>query len=270
MLAAQLPTTNHTTHRTAKSSRVGQTLRQAGCFLLLSAALSLGQAQAAPTYDAAADFSLATNPNGAWAYGYSTTLTGALILHTESLNASGLDVWRTNIGSNDPTVYKNNTANTVTASTIQIEAGRMALHPGPNNEFEKVRLTVGAAGDYDVNGAFWGVDVIGTSTDVHVLLNGVAYFDDVVNGFGAGSTTQFSSLISLAVNDTLDFVVGFGLGPNAHYFNDSTGFSVTVTPRAGNTVAEPTSAALAGLAGLGLMAVATRRRRGGAAPRGQA
>jgi len=35
----------------------------------------------AANYDPAADFSLSSNPNGLWSYGYSITLGGAFTLH---------------------------------------------------------------------------------------------------------------------------------------------------------------------------------------------
>ena len=54
-------------------------------------------ALAGQIYDAAADFSLANNPNGVWSYGYELSFGSGFQLHTTSTNdgfgVSGLKVW---------------------------------------------------------------------------------------------------------------------------------------------------------------------------------
>jgi hypothetical protein len=64
----------------------------------------------ASTYDPAAEFSPTANPNGVWSYGYSTSLGSAMTLFPEHLNMDGIDFWRTNIATSDPTVFHNGTA----------------------------------------------------------------------------------------------------------------------------------------------------------------
>ena len=44
--------------------------------------ISVGHAKI--IYDASEDFSLASNPNDVWSYGYSTTLGGELVLYTDN------------------------------------------------------------------------------------------------------------------------------------------------------------------------------------------
>src|SRR5581483_1299771 len=126
------------------------------------------------SFDVATDFSAAANPGGAWRYGYSTTLTGPLILNAESGSyTTGVDFWRTNISSGDPVATRNSTAQVVGISSFQLQPGQFAFHPGPDGEYEKARLTVPAALTYLIAGSFAGADTTGTTTDVHILLNGV-------------------------------------------------------------------------------------------------
>lgn len=209
------------------------------------------------TYDLAADFSTAANPNGVWHYGYSTALGGALILHTSTSAHpayAGIDNWHTDLGYGVPVILRNSTADAVTnnTGTIVLTAGQLASHPGTGGEFSVVRFTSPEAGLFNVSGAFLGADLVGASTDVHILLNGSAVFDGNVFGFGAGSGTSFNSNWSLAAGDTLDFVVGWG---NGDFTSDATSVSAVITQ-----VPEPTASALLVLGGLAA-ARAVRSRR---------
>jgi hypothetical protein len=223
-------------------------------------AVSALPAKATAIFDVATDFSIVGgNPNGAWSYGYSTSLTSALILHAENQTISGVDFWDTNIAVTVPAAFHNATSNVVTLfSTVQLQPGQFALHPGPNNEYAKARLTVQTASDYSIMGAFSGADIQGTTTDAHILLNGVSIFDGMVNGLGPNTGPSFSLTRSLFVGDTLDFAVGFG--SNGHYYADSTALSAQIT-----AVPEPETDALmlVGLAGLGLVGFAARNKRNG-------
>jgi hypothetical protein len=96
----------------------------------------------------------------------------------------------------------------------------MAFHPGPNGEYSVIRWTAPQAGFLSLTTMFSGLVYVGpTTTDVHVLLNGISLFDDVVEGFSA--TSSFSAARTVAFGDAIDFAVGFG--SNRTYFNDSTG-----------------------------------------------
>ncbi len=174
--------------------------------------------------DIAGSFSTASNPQGVWRYGYTPTLGGALTVHaSKGTTAGGLDFWRTNLGGGVPWVAHNPTAAAITQNTLTVGPGAMSLYPGPGGEFAVVRFTAPVAGDYTVAGAFVGQDSTGTSTDVHVLRNGVAQFNGAVNGNGAGSAVTFSLTLTLAAGGTVDFVVGDG--PGANNAGDSTGLS---------------------------------------------
>ena len=231
--------------------------------LAVLCAISALPAQATAIFDVATDFSIVGgNPNGAWSYGYSTSLTSALLLHTQNETISGVDFWDTNLAVKVPAAFHNATSNVATLfTTVQLQPGQFALHPGPNNEYAKARLTVQTASDYSIMGAFSGADIQGTTTDVHILLNGVSIFDGMVNGLGANTGPSFSLTQSLVVGDTLDFAVGFG--SNGSYYNDSTALSAQIT-----AVPEPETYALmlAGLSGLGLVRFAARNKQYGNLP----
>jgi len=129
----------------------------------------------ARVYDVAADFSTNSNPNGVWSYGYSTTLAGPVTLHNERGNLAGLDYWRTDIWLGVPGVYFNPGHSTVTNNTLVLGPRQLSFHPGPNGEFCLIRFTAPTNGQYQVSGVFTGVDTDGTTTDVHILVNGVIF-----------------------------------------------------------------------------------------------
>jgi len=178
-------------------------------------------------FNLAADFSTNQNPNGVWSYGYSTTLGGPMTLHAQRGNWAGLDFWRTDISLGVPAVYFNPANQTVTNATGTVVLGsrQLSFHPGPNGEFCVIRFTAPTNGQYQISGAFTGVDTNGTTTDVHILANG-SVINGVVNGFGPGSGPPFDLTASLQAGDHLDFAVG--RGSNDFSF-DSTGLSAIIT-----------------------------------------
>jgi hypothetical protein len=210
----------------------------------IAVAVALSSAVAhATSFDPAADFSLAGNPNGPWSYGYSQSLGGPLIPHAGSGDFSGLQFWNTDFSIGLPWVARNSTATPMNwAGTTTFAPGALSLHPGPNGQVALLRFTVPATGQYSLSGAFYGQDYVGpTTTDVHLLLNGVSIFDGVVTDFGTG--VPFNTSLTLAGGSFLDFAVGFG--GNQTYLYDSTGLSATIT-----AVPEPTALALVVGAGL--------------------
>lgn len=201
-------------------------------------ALSISDSTAT-TYDAAGDFSPARNPTGVWSYGYSLSLGSPLILHLDNRALGGLDVWQTDLGSGDPALVHNPSASSISYSTLKLEAGELTLHPGPQGQFQIVRFTAPSAGTWRVVGSFGGRDVVGTTTDVHILADGLAIFDGAVSGFGPGTGPTFDQTVTLTAGGVLDFAVGFGA--NGHYFFDTTALDarivlVPVPPLAPTTI----------------------------------
>ena len=224
--------------------------------LALSAVCS---AQAAVVADFAADFSTTSSTSGAWQYGYSSTLGGAFSLDANktTYGASNDVVAWSPAGTFWPTVALNTGAAQVNfgaGDVAHLAAQQGLLHPGAGGEFAVVRLTLAADFMGQLQTEFAGIDVLGTTTDVHVLLNGVSVFSGLIGGFG--QTQSFDSTRAFHAGDVIDFAVG--VGSNGNYFDDSTGFKATLSTVA-PAVPEPTTAALllAGLTGL----VGAHRRR---------
>jgi hypothetical protein len=207
--------------------------------LLLAATMLAPLVAAAPaaalSYDPAAGFSTASNPNGAYSYGYSATLGGALTLFTDA-NAVYPNSWSNQSLDQYLGVY----GATPTASSV-------SLHPGPNGQYSVIRVAIADTGAYSFNGGYSNGN--NATTDVHVLVNGVSAFDGLING--QGSTSGFSFDRVLAGGSTVDFVVG----PNGDYFFDSTNLTANIA-----AVPEPATWGLM-LVGFGMVGTAARRRR---------
>ncbi len=171
-----------------------------------------GTAAQAVTYDPAAEFSVAGNPNGNYTYGYAASLGGALTPYTVSgTNVFGVySAWQSTVDT-FLGVYRFNSNNT------------LILHPSYFGLISVLRFTAPTTGTYAINGSFANGD--NASTDVHVLLNGVSAFDGTI-----GTTAPFALSQSLTAGSTIDFAVGFG--SNGNYFNDSTflAASISVVP----------------------------------------
>ncbi|OKH37351.1 hypothetical protein NIES2119_13975 [[Phormidium ambiguum] IAM M-71] len=200
---------------------------------MLTTAVVLGFAASpslAATFDAAADFSINNNPNSVWQYGWSSTLGSALNLlsNTKSDCGGQIDVWfRPNSAFGAPIIANNKTGNTIQCGTGKFAPGELLLHPGASNEYSVVRWVAPEAGNYSIATKFAGADFVGpTTTDVHVLYNGVSLFNDLVNGFGDPSAKLWATTLSVAAGDIIDFAVGFGSGG---FWYDTTSLDVTIS-----------------------------------------
>jgi hypothetical protein len=215
-----------------------------------AAALTPAVARGA-VFDAASDFSLSANPNGAWSYGYQDSLGGPLnayeVATADWRGTSNLEAWTTDRIGVDPNISHNPTDAELSFVTVHVPPNGLTLHPGPGGQPSVLRWTAPAADAYAVTAAFRGNDE--TTTDVHVLHNDASVFDGRVTTYGEGPS--FSTVLTVAAGDTIDFAVGNG---SNGYFNDSTGLSATITP-----LPEPLGMMALSLAALGLM---RRPRRG--------
>jgi hypothetical protein len=205
----------------------------------------------AQLFDVADDFSKTNNPNGAWSYGWSLTLGSSFILSTDASVREGLDTWRGNFANDgNPSVLHNGTGSTILlAGSVPFEPGEFGFHPGPSGENALVRWTASEPGLVSITSVFTGQDN-GTTTDVHVLHNGLSIFDGLVEDFGNGINFDTSLMLSQA--DTIDFAVGYGSNNNFSF--DSTSLAATVL----FVIPEPTTCTLA----LAALCLAMSRRRG--------
>jgi hypothetical protein len=206
-----------------KQATGGFDMRTAFWLLVVVFALLPTQVYGQPTvYNAADDFSATQNPNGVWSYGWSPTLGGTFNLYMRHDIAFGLDLWR---DQTDPNVSHNGTGALVDTGSSIWPVNQLALHPGQDGEFSVVCWTAPEAGFVSLVTIFTGLDYLGpTTTDVHVLLNGVSLFGDVVEGFL--SETSFITNLTVAPGDTIEFAVG--IGPDGDYFDDTTGLFAVI------------------------------------------
>lgn len=197
-------------------------------------------------------FSFDSNPSGDLSYGYTTSLGGEMTLHASHEALSGVGFWRTDLSAGAPGMGYNPTGAPVAfnGGGIIVPALSWLLHPGPSGQIEVVRYTAPSAGSFLVSGWFAGADTSGTTTDVHVLLNGSSLFNGIVSGYGDGSRVLFNTSVTLNAGDFLDFAVG----ANGGFISDSTAMTASLT-------AVPEPAGLGCVAALGMVGVAAWHRR---------
>lgn len=223
--------------------------------IMLMAAFILGIA-AKPSlsaiFNVASDFSLTNNPNGAWRYGWSSSLGSNFNLYSNvGKPTPTIDLWydpTKNLRS--PSVSHNSTATEDNSHrTITFQPNQLGFHPGYYGEYSIVRWIAPEAATYSLATMFTGIDYVGpTTTDVRVLHNNIVLFSSLINGFGASSTKSFATTGTVQPGDTIDFAVGYG--SNQTYWYDTTGLDATIstTPAAvSESVPEP-STVLGGLA----------------------
>jgi hypothetical protein len=235
--------------------------------ILLGAAVPQASAD---LFDAANDFSITSNPNGVWSYGTTgTTLTGSFTPFSTAVIGTGvnagIDAWEGTVpmfGGFFPIVGKNTTNTTVSPPNQVLLPEEMWIHPGPDGSYAVVRFTAPTTETFTVSATFEGRAPTnegfpaGTTTDVHVRLNGVSLFDGNVNGFGPSSDQSMPSMaLSLHAGDHLDFVAGYG--SNQNFLNDTTGLEATIV----NAVPEPSTFILTAIGSLAFV-IAGRRRSG--------
>lgn len=187
-------------------------------------------------WDAAADFSPTTNPNGAWTFGWATdggypqTLPYTFTTFTTVRDFWGATVWDDGVGNymNNGTgadytyVAKNLASGVVPFPTWnygdgyihQNPPGAFVMYPGRNGQRSIIRFTAPVTGTYSFRGRGIRNDYAWECADIHVVKNaGTSLFDGFVNARDV-IPTYFSGTVTLAQNDTLDFVVGIGVAYN--------------------------------------------------------
>jgi len=217
----------------------------------------------ASTYDATLDFSSTDNPNGVWSYGWVANIGDVFNLDMENgtwtfqgASYPGLDYWaRNNI--NYPIILNNSTSEPIAVTRsgdpdLVFQPGQLVQHPGSDNSYSLLRWTAPNTGKFLVDSVFMGIDTIGVSSDVHVVLNGTSIYDGYVNSYGDSSKQHFSDTLTLAAGDTIDFAVGAG---GNGYIADSTATAVSI-----NLVPIPAAIYLLG-SGLVMMLCMSKRLR---------
>lgn len=236
--------------------------------LALAALLTVSASVASAStlsYDAASDFSTASNANGVWTYGYGTT--GAYSTGTgftaftdsgSSWQGSGWAYWEISngilpaVGFNTPGT--NPGAGGLT--TVSVPQTELWLHPGPaaSGQDTIVLFTATVSGTYNLSAAFTGRSSqgVGNGTNVSIYINGVLLGSDYLTG-AYGDTYGYNGSIVLSAGD----VVSFDLNNSGDYGSDSTGLRASLSTNVGSTP-EPASITLLGT---GLLTVGSLVRR---------
>ncbi|HUS34343.1 MAG TPA: hypothetical protein VM680_03225 [Verrucomicrobiae bacterium] len=186
--------------------------------------LDLEITQVTDVFDARSDFSTTTNPNAGWTYGYRADLGSEFVPFDQVVKRGAMDYWISGSGP-DPGVGHNPTKLAQVLNEIIFKSHQLAVHPGPNGEYAVVRWTAPAAGQFFTLANFVGEGGM-SIVDVHILKNGQSIFDDSING--PTKRASFSSVLTAAAGDTLDFAVGRGADSN--YNSDTTGVDVQLRP----------------------------------------
>lgn len=209
--------------------------------------MSLGMlAQAQTTFDLSTDFSLQNNPNKAWQYGYSAinSLAPDQFRSDKHVEMSGpIGFWHPDANAGPgPGYYPYIAYNTTKQSQAWpspngwvVRGGEIAMEASNSGQYSLVRFVAPVTGTYKISAQFAGVHVWST-TDVHVLHNGVSLFDADIDGYGgdpafrkvqgARPTAAYSGQIEMKANDTVTFAVGYG--KNKTNSGDTTGLFAQV------------------------------------------
>lgn len=212
--------------------------RTAGIVVIL---LVSSLVHAATTFDLSADFSLKSNPAGVWQYGYSInkSLDPSQFRMDKYIDSTGpIGFWHPRTTNQPgPGYYPYVAYNSAKQSRMgskngwAVRAGEVAMEASNTGQYSLVRFVAPATGTYKITARFEGVHFGLSSTDVHVLHNGVSLFDADIDGYGGDPafhtvqgvhpTAAYTGQVALKANDTVTFAVGYG--KNKTNFCDTTG-----------------------------------------------
>jgi hypothetical protein len=226
--------------------------------LMILAVLGSGVcAQADVVYDATADFSTTTNPNGVWTYGtMSGTTPFAAFGTVEDLGplfSVPFALWDRSAGYYNPAVAYNYSANSVDAFGSTWPAHSILLDTFYGDEgpvgWPSIRFTAPADGSYNFTTTWQNADT-GVPTDhgTQMWLNtSVAGWGYLGNGIGGSYSAP--APIELLAGQTITVVAASGSGTR-------TVANMTITQ-----VPEPGTLALLGCGAIGMAALILRKRK---------
>ena len=186
-----------------------------------------------PTWDATKDFG-ATNPNGAWSYGYGITGTSFTLdpfYNPACFGVGGLVCWILN--EDVPDVGFNTTRDWLNWRTVVFPPNVLHIHPGPNDGQDSiVQWTAPVAGYYNIAGFFEILDTDPSGIIGLVFRNGTPLYSRELLGPPAQHPDQVGgredfSFAKLFLNS--GDVISFAVNKDGDYRFDSTGFNATIT-----------------------------------------
>jgi hypothetical protein len=181
-------------------------------------------------YDVAGDFTIASNPNGVWSYGYTPTLGGPFSAFPNGgTSVCGTELW--DGGGSDANINHNQTGADLNCIGFTWPVNIVSLHPGSAGEQAVIRFTAPNPGTYHVTAGFSTGDpggntlayVLKNSDGVNPLASGLT---PLASGPGQGNPgTSFDGDVTLLAGDTIDFAVDY----NGSYLFDNTFLNATIT-----------------------------------------
>lgn len=178
------------------------------------------------TFDPVADYDAGwlsgSNPNGAWSYGWSSTLGSSLTLFPQSYTTTQDCAFSTYRAWNDPAndlgftpaVIKN-IGPTCANGNVDIPTGVLTQHFGglSGTDYSHVVFTAPFAGTYGVSITFTGRQN-SLDSDVNVSVNGSV----VLAGLMTANlqTIAYSATLALSAGDTIDLATGPGNSVGLH------------------------------------------------------
>jgi hypothetical protein len=191
--------------------------------------LVISQAAPAQIYDAVKDFSIQSNPNGVWSYGYLTSWGTPFTLYASEESCwPGTSSWQEPAGCGaSGVVSRNNTHKQICNQTWCLPPAYLGTSPGPNCELTVTRWTAPSSGKFVMRVKFVGLDwYFPTSTYVYVLLNSTRLL------LQAPITSYDQPLsfnpdpLRLSAGATVDLIVG--CGEDNSWIGDSTGAELKI------------------------------------------
>ena len=180
-------------------------------------------ALAASHYSITPNYSIKINPSGPWSY-----IDENGLLNVKTKSEFGINnYWNWGNGGNAgwctaSAISRNKTGQTLNYGTIVQPTNYLRLDP-ESNTFNAVRFSAPSSGTFVVKGSFLGIDVGENSHAVAIDVNGVPTFGTTINSYG--QLARFNLNLTLAMGDTVDFIVE--TGPSC--FDLSTGLTATIS-----------------------------------------
>lgn len=210
-------------------------LKAALSFLMLSAGVLLvggcggGESQPAPgrsAWNINTDFSLNSNPNGDWEYGYWITFGEPLRRFTKTLVDPVRLLWHENTdsflfqgASVTPSGVTLNDAHPLHPTIVP--PATFWMHPGEHGEYTVTQWTAPRTRSYRIRASFTGRS--DTSTGVFITVNNTVVYQTTINGYLTTKSTE--QILSLNAGQKVQFILSDG--GNGWDF-DSTSFDVTI------------------------------------------
>jgi len=170
-------------------------------------------------WDAVQDFSLGSNPSGAWTYGVEPSLGGAFSPLTveEQACATGIACWQNTLAfPNSAEVARNTTPYSLHSQSLVIPTDVLWL--GAQDNAVVARWIAPATGNYTITGSFSAVDLDtrnAVSIDIAILQGGsTSLFSGSFSSFGVEKPFRLNNL-ALTAGTTIDFVAAYTASPDS-------------------------------------------------------